>query len=300
MNFRGELAALAAAFLWAIASVLYDRLGRKLSPLILNLVKGAIAIVLLVLTLLFRSESFPAVSVVSVGLLLLSGAIGIGFGDTCFFAGLNQLGARRVLLMEALAPPLAALLALIFLQETLSLANCAGVALTIAGVAWVVGEQVHDTPQKRGHFWQGIGFSLLAVLGQAVGAVLSRAALTQSDISPLWSTVLRLGAGLVVLLLWYLTQRGSTRSQQPASSISWTASLMATVALAAFIGTYLGIWLQQTSLKYTAAGIAQSLSATSPLFILPIAARLGEPVSLRAIIGVVVAIAGIALLFGWQ
>jgi drug/metabolite transporter (DMT)-like permease len=70
------------------------------------------------------------------------------------------------------------------------------------------------------------------------------------------------------------------------------------VGLAALLGTYLGIWLQQVSFKYTPAGIAQALLATSPLFVLPMAALLGDRISWRAVLGVLVAIGGIWLLIG--
>jgi drug/metabolite transporter (DMT)-like permease len=65
------------------------------------------------------------------------------------------------------------------------------------------------------------------------------------------------------------------------------------------VGTYLGIWLQQISLKYTDAGIAQTLFATSPLFALPMSIWLGERVSPRAALGACVALAGVGLLFGF-
>ena len=67
--------------------------------------------------------------------------------------------------------------------------------------------------------------------------------------------------------------------------------------VAVFIGTYLGIWLQQVSLKYSAAGIAQTLFMTSPLFVLPLAAIQGERISWRAICGAIIAVGGIVLLF---
>lgn len=73
--------------------------------------------------------------------------------------------------------------------------------------------------------------------------------------------------------------------------------LLAALVLAAFGGTYLGIWLQQVALKYTPAGIAQTLGATSPLFVLPVVAALGEVISIRAVLGVAIAIGGIALIF---
>ncbi|HEY9909012.1 MAG TPA: hypothetical protein V6D18_15560 [Thermosynechococcaceae cyanobacterium] len=57
----------------------------------LNLVKGCVSIVLLILTLLLRGELLPRVSTHSLGLLLLSGAIEIGFGDTAYFQALNRI-----------------------------------------------------------------------------------------------------------------------------------------------------------------------------------------------------------------
>lgn len=86
--------------------------------------------------------------------------------------------------------------------------------------------------------------------------------------------------------------------------------LLAALVLAAFGGTYLrggrerilpahslGIWLQQVALKYTPAGVAQTLGATSPLFVLPVVAARGEAISIRAVLGVAIAIGGIALIF---
>ena len=74
--------------------------------------------------------------------------------------------------------------------------------------------------------------------------------------------------------------------------------ILGAIILAAFLGTYLGIFLQQTALKYAPAGIAQARTSTSPLFILPLAVVGGEKVSLRAVVGVVAAIGGISLLLG--
>jgi drug/metabolite transporter (DMT)-like permease len=67
-----------------------------------------------------------------------------------------------------------------------------------------------------------------------------------------------------------------------------------------FIGTLLGLWLQQASLRFAPAGIAQTLLATRPLFVLPIAAWMGEAVSVRAILGAALSVAGVGLLFEWQ
>ncbi|PSB25321.1 DMT family transporter [Stenomitos frigidus] len=293
IDFRGEVAALSAALIWAIASVIYIGIGRQLSPLVLNFVKGLIAIVLLILTLLLKGGLLPQISLTAVGLLFLSGVVGIGFGDTAYFEALNCLGARRALVLESVAPPLAAVMALVFLQERLAVGAWAGIALTIVGVTWVIIERTQGTLQPQSHRWRGTAFGLLAALGQASGAVLSRAALAGTTIDPLWSSLIRLVAGGLVLVIWLLLQRRTVQDLKPLRSPRFLLLLTVT----AFASTYLAIWLQQISLKYTAAGIAQALSATSPLFVIPLAIALGEKVSLRAIVGVLVAIIGIWLLF---
>ncbi|MBD2740210.1 DMT family transporter [Coleofasciculus sp. FACHB-1120] len=294
-NFKGEVAALSAAFLWAIASVVYSRLGRQIPPLELNLFKGIIAIAFLVLTLLLQGQLLPEINPTALTLLLLSGVLGIGLGDTAYFAAINCLGARRTLILETLAPPLTAVLALVFLQEQLTAAAWCGILLTILGVVWVVTERVPNSTAESKHLtMRGISWGLLAAVAQATGAVLSRTALIQSSISPLWSTLVRLGAGVLVLLLWKLLGRRQANDWlKPLQS--WR--IVGVIAITAFFSTYLGIWLQQISLKFAPAGIAQTLSSTSPLFVLPLAIWMGDIVSFRAILGVLVALGGVAVLF---
>ncbi|HIK54273.1 MAG TPA: DMT family transporter [Synechococcales cyanobacterium M55_K2018_004] len=292
-SFRGELAALAAALIWAIASLLFMGLGRQLSPLMLNLIKSSIAIALILLTLFLQSKSLPQVGLWAIGLLLLSGAIGIGLGDTAYFGSINCLGARRALLLESLAPPMTAMLASVFLREQLKAIAWMGIVLTVLGVAWVIVERAPAGMLGQYRPQRGIGFGLMAALGQASGAVLSRAALADTSMPPLWSTLFRLLGGVLVLAIILMVQQ---HSWQEIKQLRSPRLLTLTIATA-FLGTYLGIWLQQTALKYTQAGIAQALTSTSPLFVIPIAIAWGERVSVRAILGVLVAIGGVWLLF---
>ncbi len=295
-NFGGELAALGAACLWALSAVIYAHLGQKIPPLLLNLSKGVIAIALIAFTLILQGDYFPtAINAITLTILLLSGVVGIGLGDTFYFEALNNLGARRTLLVQALAPPLAALIALIFLHESLSLKAWVGILLTVLGVAWVISERVPATG-KAVNLLRGISFALLSAIGQAGGAVLSRAALAETTISPLWSTLLRLVGGVSILLLWMPFKQPLNLWFKPLQS----KQLLGIIAVTAVFSTYLGIWLQQTAIKYTATGIAQALLSTSPLFVLPIALWMGEKVTFRAVLGVIVAITGIGLLFSWH
>ena len=290
-NFIGETAALTAALFWALSSVIYSRLGLKISPLQLNLYKGIIAIAFILITLLIQGTVFTSLSASTIVLLTLSGIVGIGLGDTAYFAALNSLGARRTLLLETSSPPMGALLALIFIGEQLSASAWCGILLTILGIAWVISERnpVNNISISR----QGIVWGILAAIAQATGAVISRFALIQSDISPLESTLIRLIGGTVIVIgLLFIPQ---AKQADVKWQLSWRSFWI--IAIAAFGSTYLGIWLQQTSLKFAPTGIAQTFLATSPLFILPIVALQGEKISLRATLGVLISLAGIALIF---
>jgi drug/metabolite transporter (DMT)-like permease len=290
VKYPGESAALGAASLWALSSVVYGSLGREISPIYLNLLKGAIAITLLGLTLLVRGELFPAMTTINLCLLLLSGAIGIGLGDTAFFAALNCLGARRALLMETLAPPISAVLALIFLQERLLASVWGGILLTVVGVAWVVTERVPLSTNHPVNLRKGIIWGIIAAICLAVGGILARAALVNTSISPLWAALLRISAGVVSLL-------PLLRIEKSYFVCKPTLRVVVGISLAAFMGTYLGIWLQQTAIKFTEVGIALTLTNTAPLFILPISAFSGEKPSIRAILGAAIALFGIAIIF---
>ena len=287
----GELAALSAAGLWAIASMTYARLGVSVSPLLLNLGKGLVAITLVGLTLLVAGQALPAQSTAITG-LLVSGMVGIGIGDTFYFEALRRLGVRQVLLLGILSPPLTAILALLFLREMLPPRGLLGIAITLVGISWVITERTPVDPTRLPQKWRGIGFALLALLGNSAGALLARNALSTTEISPLWGALLRLLGGMCVLVGW-IGLSPSLRNQLPKLS---TPTVILPLGSAAFMGTYLGIWLQQVSLKYTAAGIAQTLSATGPVFILILEKVNGKGVSRRAWIGTAIALGGIFLL----
>jgi len=294
LRFSGELAALASAIVWAGASVLFKQIGKTIRPTEMNLLKGLLAMLMLAVTIVLLREPIPALERWVVLFLLISGAVGIGLGDTAYFTALNALGARRALLLMMLAPPMTGLIALIFLGEQMTAMAWMGVVVTVAGVAWVITERTPGDQVKSQIPVKGIALGLLAALCQAGGAVLSRAALTQSPISSLQSSFLRLAAGAAVLILWMFFRKEPSGQWLRAAA---EKRLWGKILIAVLMGTYICIWLQQLALRNAQAGVAQTLMATSPLFILPIAAVSGEKVTPRAVLGVVVAMLGISLLF---
>jgi len=290
----GEMAALSAAILWSFASLLFDRAGKMIRPIEMTLWKGVLASILLLAAIWLRGEIFSAISPQAMLLLALSGVVGISIGDTAFFESLTRLGARKALLLGALAPPTTALIALFTLNEQLSPSAWVGIIITVAGIAWVIGERSASDNAHHRVTLQGVLFGIIATLSQATGVVFSRAALTLTAVTPLQSALFRLIAGSLAILVGLAFSRQKLLAWKKYPQAGTTVQ---NLFWATFIGTFLCMWLQQFALASTQAGIAQTLLSTSPLFILPIALATGEKLNARAILGAVAALAGILLLF---
>jgi drug/metabolite transporter (DMT)-like permease len=143
---------------------------------------------------------------------------------------------------------------------------------------------------------------VIAALAQAIGAVISRYAMTAPGvtISALQTSIIRLLAGITYLAVLILLSKKSAflwLRKDEAGGHTSTWKLLRMVAVVGLLGTYTAVWLQQVSIQFAPVAIAQTLLSTSPLFILPIIALRGEKLSFRAVGGVVVSLVGIVLLF---
>ena len=295
----GEMAALTAAALWAGASLIFTMLRAHLSASALNLWKNGLALFLLALTLLVTQGQVWPQGFASDELiwLALSGIIGLSIGDTLLFQAFTRLGPRRTLLMTALAPPFTAAMAWPALAEPITLGMTAGIVVTLLGVSWVVFERtapasrkIDDTQRSESIPWVGYGLALGAALCQAIGNVATKLG---GEHGPLEMSVIRLAFGAVALIIFIGLRQGFKGIWAPMKR----GKLLFMVVFASIIGTYLGIWLQVTGLRYAPAGIASTLSSTSPIFVLPLAYFfLKERLSVAAIGGAAIAVAGIAIL----
>ena len=290
--YLGETAALTGAALWAISSLIFERLGKTFTATGLNFFKSTLAIVFLAATALIQTHALPQVALSPLLLLFFSGVIGIGLGDTAYFEAMRHMGTRRALLVGILAPPLTAVIAWFSLSEGLPLLGWFGIAITMGGVAWVVSEK---NGRDEGDHRLGLGvlFGSIYAVGQAVGTVMTRMALIESDINLVWSIVIRLAGGIIMILcLTFFRRRPVIEWKQKP-----TASILKYGVLATFMGTYLAMICQQTAIKFAQAGVAQTLLMSSHLFLLPLGRFTGEKISGRAVLGAFVAMGGIAMLF---
>ncbi|MGI9886843.1 DMT family transporter [Vibrio chagasii] len=295
----GEIAAIGAAIVWACATWIYGQFGHRFSAMQLNIIKGLIASVMMLLAMPLIPMPEFELSANHFWILAISGIIGIAIGDSAYFAALKRIGANKTLLLESLAPPLSGVLALMFLGAALTLQSWLGVVITTLAVTFVVFQPSNSvsgdsTNQAQ---WSGIGYGLVASVCQASGVVISHYALVAGDIPPLLGALIRLTIGVfaVMMIIPFVENK-------PYSSIKrdlWEMTKLDKLWLlsAIFVGTFLALWLQQIALKNANPAIAQTLIATSPVFILVIYALKGEKVSKQSLIGTLAAVGGISLFF---
>ena len=295
----GEIAAIGAAIVWACATWIYGQFGHRFSAMQLNIVKGLVASVMMLLVMPLIPMPDFELSANHFWILAISGFIGIAIGDSAYFAALKRIGANKTLLLESLAPPLSGVLALMFLGAALTLQSWLGVVITTLAVTFVVFQpynSVSDDSTNQTQ-WSGIGYGLVASVCQASGVVISHYALVSGDIPPLLGALIRLTIGVfVVMMIIPFVER------KPYSLIKrdlWEMTKLDKLWLlsAIFVGTFLALWLQQIALKNANPAIAQTLIATSPVFILVIYALKGEKVSKQSLIGTLAAVGGISLFF---
>lgn len=294
MPFIGEISALTAAVLWAITSLIYASVSQKLGSVQVNISR-----------MLFSIGWFvPALALLRIPLelswpqfayLVLSALVGIVFGDTFLFKAFQHIGARVSMLIMSLAPAIGALLAYLFLGETLSGWAILGIVVTLGGIALVVLERAPATPDYVAVTKLGLVYALCGALGQGGGTVLAKKAFALGPLNEFVASFVRIGAALVIMLPVFAA---AGHYQNPIPVFRQHKRFLMPMLVGSFFGTFLGITLSLLAVAYTKVGIAATLVATSPVLMLPmVRVAYHEQLSWKAILGAVIAVAGVGLLF---
>lgn len=293
MPYAGESAALLTSACWALNSVCFTLAGRRVGSASVNLVRLLLAWVLLVgLHLLLFGSIFPIhAGGGRLGWLALSGVIGFALGDAVLFEAFLLIGARLSMLLMTLSPAFSALLAWIWLKQDLGPLKLTAMAVTLAGIAWVVWGD--GDREAHPHLLRGLFLGIGGALGQSVGLLFSLYGLS-GGFSPISANLVRVSAGLLALLAYMAVQRRLGPSleglrDRPAAGL---------IALGAATGPVLGVIFSLVAIARAPMGVAATLMSLAPVFLLPVAHwGFKEKVGVHAILGTVLALAGAAALF---
>jgi drug/metabolite transporter (DMT)-like permease len=296
-TYMGEIAALATAVCWAITSLFFTIAGNRVGSQLVNRVRLPLAALFLAIPhLLWQGQVLPIHAEPSRwGWLGLSAVSGLVLGDAMLFQAFLLIGTRLAMLLMTLAPVIGALLAWVFLGETLSLLEIVAIIVTMGSVAWVVSEQrnsnsVDGNPRS---YSLGVLCGIGGAFGQALGLILSKRGMV-GDFPALSASLIRLMVASVVIWLWALSQ-GQLRPTIEGLRLRrarW-AIVVGTVT-----GPLIGMTLSLVAVQLAPVGITSTLMALAPVFLLPLSHWVfKERITQRAIVGTVVAMVGVAMIF---
>ena len=256
----GIISAFGAAISWTYACFIWRSQTEKYKSIDINLVKNVIAF-LIFLPAFINIHIFTDLK--SLLILLLSGVVGIGLGDTFYIKSLQVIGTRRTLSIETLSPLLAALSGEIFINENLALRSYIGIVIISISLFILLRQRTNLLVNNLTNITEENNlkifiFPLLSVLCAVLGGLLSRIVFLERDLSPFQTTEIRLLGAIIFLItiknfrVNFFLKRLDNNAQKR-------------FLLSIFLGTNLGILLQQIVFKTLPLGIGWTLLSTSPV-----------------------------------
>jgi drug/metabolite transporter (DMT)-like permease len=292
--YLGELSALLTAILWSGSALIFARASTRINPLQVNVIRLCFAVLyLLAVIALFHLE--VNLTTAQLSNLCISGVIGLALGDTFLFKAFKELGARLSMLIMSLAPAIAAILAAVMINDTLTSLGVFGMCVTVAGVAIVVLRESPSGPAVVRWDALGLFFAFLGAVGQGVGLVFAKMAFNEHDINGFVATGIRIAASLVILIPGSFV---SGRLDNPVTLVQKERRAFLLVAVGAVLGPFLGIACSLIAIAHTSVGAAASIMGTVPVVMLPMVRLIyKERLTKSAVAGALLAVIGVVILF---
>jgi len=292
------LPALFTTLLWSVSAVCATRSTRYLGSATSNLTRLCLAAILLSAW----AHSFgKGLDGAGLWWFVFSGFIGFGLGDLALYEALPRLGSRlTLLLMQCLAAPIAALIEWLWLGTTLTIPQIVAGLVILTGVAVALTSK-HPVHLDRKHLFSGTVFGVLAAIGQAGGAVLSRKAFLVTahagqSIDGVTAAYQRIIGGIGVAAIYFALLRVRVMKTSGAARAEWRKA-WPWVIVNVLGGPVIGVSCYQWALSTTPSGIVLPIVATVPLAVVPFAYRFeGDRPGWRSIAGGIIAVAGVIAL----
>ncbi len=292
-----ECSALAAALCWSFGGLLSTTPTRAFGAFRFNRIRlSIVSCILLAVTL--TTGNWRTLDLHSLLVLALSAVIGIFVGDTMLYASLKRLGPRRTGILFTTNAPITVILSYFFLKETLAFNAGIGCLLIMVGVLLAVfsgrkANQEHVFEKVQGSLATGIFFGFTSALCQSISVLIARPIMS-AGVDAVSASAIRVGTAALLLNLFFSLQRN--KGKHPPAAL--TGKLLGLTAMSGIVGMALGMTFVLYALAHGQAGLVSTLSATSPILILPILwmATRQRP-STGAWIGAFLTVSGIACIF---
>jgi len=305
MTYIGELISIGVAFSWTATALLSEFGSKRLGNLTLNVLRMGMALVfsLVLFFVVTGSMMPPGASAEAAGWMLLSGVVGYVIGDFCLFQCYIIIGSRYGQLFMTLAPLSAALMAWITLGQQMNAMSILAMLITLGGISIsVLGRGEHHKVGLKLPL-NGVLFAIGAAMCQGIGLVLSKIGMDHYEASlagmPEWlvpfsANFYRCVAGIIGFSLLLYFRKGL----EPLREAMHDRKGLAVATATTVFGPFVGVGFSLMAVQYTAAGIASTLMAMTPIIILlPSYWLFKQKITLRAVVGAVISVVGVSLFF---
>ena len=308
MQYLGEFISLTVAISWTITALFAEVGSKRLGSLQMNVIRMCLSLFMLGITLwCFTGSPFPLYADGKAWFWLsLSGFVGYLLGDYCLFNSYIWIGSRFGQLFMTLAPPTAAIAGFFMLGETLAWNAWLGMLVTLTGIGISVLNKGTSNKLSLKLPLKGVLFGIGAGVGQGVGLVLSKVGMSHyevsipageemvADLMPFASTFIRAVTGAIgFLCVMGLQRKYHTLATSVRDRKGMNAAVWATIT-----GPFIGVSLSLMAVQYTEAGIASTLMALTPVFIIwPAHFFFGQKVTFKEVVGACISVVGVSLFF---
>ncbi len=308
MQYLGEIISLAVAVSWTVTALFAEIGSKRLGSLQMNVIRMLLSLLMLGATLwYFTGSPYPLYADGKAWFWLsMSGFVGYLLGDYCLFNSYIWIGSRFGQLFMTLAPPTAAIAGWLMLGETLSWNALLGMLVTLTGIGISVLNKGTSHKLSLKLPLKGVLFGIGAGVGQGVGLVLSKVGMNHyemsipsdetmvADLLPFASTFIRAVTGAVgFLLVMGIQKQFHTLATSVHDRKGMNAALWATIT-----GPFIGVSLSLMAVQYTEAGVASTLMALTPIFIIwPSYFFFKQHVTFKEIVGACISVVGVSLFF---
>lgn len=296
-NHWGEITGILTAICWTVSALTFSVATRRAGSLTVNLFRLLFAMIMyMAWSRVMRGIWLPTdATPESWKWLSVSGLIGFVLGDYFLFSSYSYQSAKLSMLIMSLAPPIATIFGVLILHESFTWLNLLGMVLVLSGIAIVIlkRESVDDKITHGLNYpVKGLLLAFGGAAGQGIGAVFSKLGMGSYD--PFSSSQIRTITGIVGFVLII----SLTRNWKNVKRSILHQKALKPLLVGSFFGPFLGVSLSLLAFQHTKVGVASTLIATVPVFILiPSVLFLGEKLNWKEVAGACLAVAGMFVFF---
>ncbi len=289
-SYTGEIAALSVSFFWTFSALFFEKSGRRLGSLSVNIIRIFMSILMLgLITLFTRGSFFPNDASSEAWFWLgLSGFVGFFVGDLMLFQSYQVIGSRTAALIMSFHPMLTAIIGYFFLAEILSLKSIIAILISMTGIAIAISNR----NMKLNIPFKGFLLAFGGALGQALGLILSKKGM--GDYDPVAATQIRAIFGFISFALFVTFLKKWNRVFVALKD----GVGMRDITIGTFAGPVIGVSLSLFAIQHTQTGIASMLMGLVPIIIIvPSAIMFKEKIKPQQVAGAIISILGASLFF---